>query len=163
MNLETLFPVFIVAILSVIGNVIFFKYQFKKNKKWKILDQQLTELLLPLFYNLKNDEFDRIKLSQEEECPDTYEYYYQGFVADRPKRLLKIIVPIVKNKLYLADDDFHKSCIEFLSWAYTSNYEDRKIDFECGTKSKEKDKAFYEFKDLVYKKYNETRNKYLKK
>ena len=33
MNLETLLPVFIVAILSIIGNIIFFKYQFRKDKK----------------------------------------------------------------------------------------------------------------------------------
>jgi predicted permease len=58
MTLKSLIPAIIAVILTIIGNVLFFRYQFKKNKKWKILNQQLTELLLPLFYILKEDGFD---------------------------------------------------------------------------------------------------------
>lgn len=154
MNLEILIPVFLVAILTVIGNIVFFRYQFKKDSKWKILHQQLTEFLLPLFYVFKNDELNQSEWFNDNNM-DPHE-----FLAEEPKRLVKKLTPIVKSKLYLADDELHASCIKFLEWAYTANENDRFQ--ESHTKGVSMDKVFFDFKELVYKKYNNARNNYLK-
>ncbi|MFH0972732.1 MAG: hypothetical protein V1768_01910 [Patescibacteria group bacterium] len=156
MSLEILIPIFFVAILTITGNVAFFKYQFKKDNNWKILHQQLTELLLPLFYAFKNDEFNQSEWFGNDNI-DEHE-----IVAQEPKRLMKEIIPIVKNKLYLADNELHASCIKFLEWAHGVNESNRFDESHTNDIDINTDKALLEFKELVFKKYNATRNNYLK-
>jgi len=64
-DFETLIPVILVAVLTILGNIFFFKYQFKKENKWKLLQQQLTEFLLPLFYIFKKYKLDAITNSDD--------------------------------------------------------------------------------------------------
>ena len=113
MNFETLFSSIIIAILSIFGNILFFRYEFKKRHKLDVLQQQLTEFLLPLFYAFK----DRQLKSLEWSDMDNYDYIEDE--TTKPKELLKEIVPIIKNKMYLADNELHLCCIDFLKWAVT--------------------------------------------
>jgi len=154
MTLKSLIPAIIAVILTIIGNVLFFRYQFKKNKKWKILNQQLTELLLPLFYILKEDGFDISECIMDENW-NMYE-----FIAEQPKRLKTKIIPIIKKNLYLADDNLHKVCLEFLEWAYKVDENDR--FGKLLTNGFNDEEIFLRFRELIFKKYNEVRNNYLK-
>ena len=153
MSLEILIPIFLVAILTIISNVIFFKYQFKKDNNLKIQHQQLTELLLPLFFAFKNDEFNHSEWFGNDNINP------HEIVADEPKRLIKEIVPIVKKNLYLADDELHISCIEFLEWAHGVDVNERIME-SCTLNT---DKIILNFKNMVLKKYSSARNNYLKK
>ena len=154
MTFEVLIPVIIVAILTTVGNILFFKYQFKKDNKWKVLNQQLKDLLLPLYYILKEDELNQSEWFRCDNM-DPHE-----FIAEEPKRLKEKIIHIVKEKMYLADNELHTSCIEFLEWAYRVDENER---FEKShVKGVGIDKVFLDFKSLVFTKYNKARNDYLK-
>jgi len=154
MNLETFFSVILVSSLTLIGNVAFFNYRFRKDNKWKIRQQQITELIQPLYYLFKEDEF----FGSEWSHLDSYEP--TEFYAEEPKRLKEKILPIIKGKLYLADDELHSACIIFLDWAHNENYEQRYQNIQKNSITS--DSVYSDFKKMVFKKYDETRKKYLK-
>jgi hypothetical protein len=152
MNFESLSSIIIVAILSVFGNILFFNYQFRRKNTRDILQEQLTEFLLPLFYAVKEYSLQSLEWSTY----DNYEYVED--TIKEPKELLKKITPIIKNKLYLADDELHSSCIEFLKWASMFNENDAFQDMYQGSLDC---KIMDDFKVLVEKKYNQIRDKYI--
>ena len=75
-----------------------------------------------------------------------------------PKELSKKISPIIKSKLYLADDELHLSCIEFLEWAAIFD-EDRA--FQDSFQQLPNIKIIDNLRILVEKKYHQARNKYI--
>jgi hypothetical protein len=152
--MSNLTSIILVALLSVIGNIIYFKYQLRKERDKEVLKTRLINLLLPLYYILKNDELE-INLWIKNEDVDMYEYE-----SDKPERLLKPLVNIIKANLYLADNELHEACISFITWAYKSDTNQRFQDLhnECLGD----DITFNHFRDIIYKKYDETRNRYIK-
>lgn len=151
--MSNLLSIVLVAILGIIGNIVYFKYQLGKERNKEVLKMRLTNLLLPLFYILKNDELE-IHLWLKSEA-DPYDYE-----SDKPERLLKPLVEIIKKNLYLADDELHEACIAFIEWAYKSDTNERFQNVH--NDSWKEDVEFDHLRDLVYKKYNEDRNEYIK-
>lgn len=151
--MSNLLPIVLVAFLGVVGNIIYFKYQSKDKRDKEVLKIRLTNLLLPLYYILKNDELEVHLWSKSDADPYEYE-------SDKPKRLLEPLVEIIKKNLYLADNELHKSCISFIEWAYKSDTHERFQKIHYGTLKE--DIIFSNFRDIVYKKYDETRNAYIK-
>jgi len=153
--MSNLSSIILVALLGVVGNVIYFKYQSSKEKDREVLKNKLTNLLLPLFYILKNDELELHAWSKSDNV-DIYEY-----ISDQPDRLFKPLAEIIKNNLYLADDELHEACLLFVEWVYKSDSNDRfqRAHYDANF---EEDKALESFRKIVYKNYNENRNEYLK-
>lgn len=154
-NYETLVPVVLVALLTLIGNILFFRYTFHKEGKKDLLRRKLTDFLLPLYFLLKKDELEIYAWLRNQDL-DMYEYY-----SDMPKRLMgKELYEIISKNLYLADNELHTACLEFLVWGYSSNSYER---FQTLHNSDNvMDVPFEQFRTLVYKKFNEVRNDYLK-
>lgn len=151
--LNDLTPISLVALLGVVGNIIYFEYRFKKERHKEILVKKLTNLLLPLYFTLKNDEFV-LQAYLHHDSADPYEYE-----SDKPKRLLKNLSKIIKENIYLADDELHGACLMFMEWAYSSNADER---FQrMHEAALVEDKILENFRDIVFKKYIETRNKYI--
>jgi len=146
-------PIILVATLGVLGNIIYFEYRLKKERHKEILKKGLTKLLLPLYYTLKNDEL--VLYAWLNSDVDPYEYE-----SDKPERLLKDLEEIIENNLYLADDELHAACIMFIEWAYKGDVKERFQRVHDSTLVE--DKILEDFRDIVYKKYNEARNKYIK-
>lgn len=115
MDLETLMPILLVALLSVLGNVMYFKYQFKKQNKYSILHKQLTDLLLPIFFVFQENSLESKTWSKHVD----YDPVEDQIVA--PRKILKKVIPIIKDNLYLADDELHTACIQFLEWSAKFN------------------------------------------
>lgn len=156
MNLETLFPVIIVAILTLLGNIIYFEYKFRKKRKEKsreVLRQRLTQFLLPLYVIFKKDELERHAWLNAD--VDMYEYE-----SEMPKRIFsKEMHEIISKNLYLADDELHSSCLLFLEWAYRSNPDERYQ--RVHTEQLKEDKVFKRFRELVCAKFYQARREYL--
>jgi len=151
--MDNLLQIISVAILGVLGNIIYFEYRLKQESHKEIIKKRLTNLLLPLYYTLKNDELVIHAWLRSEVDPYEYE-------SDKPGRLLNNLTEIIKENLYLADDELHMACIMFLEWAHKSDPNER---FQRVHESELiEDKALEEFRNIVYKKYNETRNKYIR-
>ena len=150
--MSNLLSIILVALLGVIGNIIYFRYQSKNERTKEIIKVRLVNLLLPLYYILKNDDLEAHLWAKSDADPYEYE-------SDKPERLLKLLIKIIKKNLYLADDELHESCISFMEWAYKSDIYERFQKVHDGPI--EEDKVFNSFKNIVYKKYNEDRNKYI--
>jgi len=56
--MSSIISIIIVAILGIIGNIVYFEYRFKKEHKKEIDKEQMTKLLLPLYIILKTDELE---------------------------------------------------------------------------------------------------------
>lgn len=145
--------IIIVAILGVVGNIFYFEYRLRKEHKKKISKEQLTKLLLPLYMTIKTDELLFLKWRKN---PDLDFCEYE---ADIPERLLNPIKDILDKNLYLADDELQRHSLEFIEWAYREDGETRFQDLHCG--GLEQDKILNNFRELVYRKYDEQRRKYL--
>lgn len=151
--MSNLFSIILTALLSTLGSIVYFQYQSKKQKRRDVLKSRLTNLLLPLYYILKDDElqFHAWVISDA----DPYEY-----VSDLPKRMFAPLIDIIKVNLYLADTELHDSCLSFIEWAYKSDTNER---FQRVHDSELiEDEIFKSFRDIVYKKYNQDRQNYLK-
>jgi len=151
--MSDIISIILVAVLGVIGNIAYFEYRLKGERHKEVLEKSLTQLLLPLYYTLKEDELSIQAVLNSD--ADPYEY-----VSEKPNRLYKDLSEIIKNNLYLADDELHKGCIKFIEWVYKSDENERfqKIHESNYTE----DRVLEDFFKLVCKKYNETRNAYLK-
>ena len=147
-----LIPIILVAVLGVTGNIIYFEYRLKKERNREVLKKRLTNLLLPLYYTLKDDELVIHAWLNSEADPYEYE-------SDKPERLFNSLREIIKGNLYLADDELHEACIMFMEWAYKADKNER---FQrVHSEDLIEDKVLKKFIEIVYKKYNETRNRYI--
>ena len=147
-----LIPIILVAVLGVTGNIIYFEYRLKKERNREVLKKRLTNLLLPLYYTLKDDELVIHAWLNSEADPYEYE-------SDKPERLFNSLREIIKGNLYLADDELHEACIMFIEWAYKADKNER---FQrVHSEDLKEDKILKKFIEIVYKKYNETRNRYI--
>ncbi len=149
--MDNLLSIITVATLGVIGNIIYFRYQIKKESNKEILKKRLTDLLLPLFITLKHDEMN---LEWAIKYDDPSDYY-----SETPRRLLNKLSDIIKNNIYLADNELHEACFAFLKWAGLSDENQRYQDIMNSKSLDETD--FENFKNVVYKKYEEERKKYI--
>ncbi len=149
--MSNLTSIILVALLGVIGNIVYFKYQSKKERNKEVLKMRLTNLLLPLFVILKNDE---IELEYSIEYDDPYD-----FDSEKPTRLLNKLKDIINTNIYLADEELHEACMAFIKWAYLSDTNQRFQDMHNNVNIKEED--FENFKKIVIKKYYYEREKYL--
>jgi hypothetical protein len=156
MSIETLVPVIVsvtlVAVSGLFSNMFLFRYQFKKERDRKTLERQITKLLLPLFYTLKDYELALIEVNCNENG-DIAEY-----VAHGPKNLLKKIITIVKD-IYLADEDLHQDCLKFLEWAYSVDVDKR---FEDAMVKGVDESIIRNLTDTVTKKYRLASKRYLR-
>ena len=150
--MNNLISIILVAVLGVVGNIIYFEYRLKKERGREVLKKRLTNLLLPLYYTRKDDELlIHAWLNSE---ADPYEYE-----SDKPERLFNSLRKIIKENLYLADDELHEACIMFIEWAYKADKNER---FQrVHSEDLKEDKILKKFIEIVYKKYNETRNRYI--
>ena len=151
--MNTLVSIIIVATLGVIGNFIYFEYRLKKERRREVLKKRLTNLLLPLYYTLKDDEL--VIHAWLHSDVDTYEYE-----SDKPQRLLNSLQKIIKENLYLADDELHEACIMFIEWAYKADKNERFQRVHNGDLAE--DNILKRFVEMVFKKYNEARREYIK-
>lgn len=151
--MTNLVPIIIVATLGVIGNIIYFEYRLKKERRREVLKKRLTNLLLPLYYTLKDDELVIHAWLNSEADPYEYE-------SNKPERLLSSLQKIIKENLYLADDELHEACIMFIEWAYKADKNERFQRVHDGDLAE--DNILERFVETVYKKYNETRKRYIK-
>ena len=151
--MSNILSIIIVAILGIIGNIFYFEYRIKKERRKEILKKRLTELLLPLYYALRTDEFLAYAWFNSDEDFCEYE-------SEKPERLFKNLSKIIEKNLYLADDELHWGCIQFIEWTYRA---DKNARFQRVHKSNlEEDEVLKIFSTLVEKKYDEARDKYLK-
>lgn len=148
-----LISIIIVAALGVIGNIIYFEYRFKKEHRKEIAKEQLTKLLLPLYIILKTDELEYLAWRKNPDA-DLVEYE-----SDKPDRLFKPIKDILDKNLFLADEELQMYALLFIEWAYREDSGERFQRLHY--KALEQDKAFNDFQKLIYKKYNEQKEKYL--
>ena len=151
--MTNLVSIILVAILGVMGNIIYFEYRLKKDRHREITKSRLTKLLLPLYYTLKNDELEIHAWLNSEADPYEYE-------SDKPERLLSDLVKIIKENLYLADDELQEACIMFMEWAYRADKNERFQRLHSNDLAE--DKTLKRFTEIVYKKYNETKKEYIK-
>ena len=153
--MSSIVSIIIVAILGVLGNIIYFEYRLKKEHKKEISKEQLTKLLLPLYIILKTDELEFLAWLKNNDA-DIYEYE-----SDKPNRLFNPIKNILDKNLYLADDELQLFSLMFIEWAYR---EDSRARFKelHNDMYLTQDKILNDFRELVYKKYNEQKKKYLK-
>lgn len=153
-----LIQIITVAALSVIGNITYFEYQTRKKNSKALLKQRLTELLLPLYVILHVEE---IAIKAWYASP---EGDYANVHSELPTRVLIPIKEIIKKNIYLADDELHQACLNFLQWAYSSD-ENERFQSLMGGKFDTSiyDKGFDEFLEVVIRKYNEARITYTKK
>jgi len=151
--MNTLISIILVATLGVIGNIIYFEYRFKKERRKEILRKRLTNLLLPLYHTLKDDELVIHAWLNSEADPYEYE-------SDKPERLLGGLQKIIKENIYLADDELHESCIMFIEWAYKADKNERFQRVHDGDLAE--DNVLKKFVEMVYRKYNEARKEYIK-
>ena len=145
--------IILVAVLGVVGNILYFEYRLKKERRREVLRKRLTNLLLPLYYILKDDELVIHAWLNSEADPYEYE-------SDKPERLLSGLQKIIKENLYLADDELHEACIMFIEWAYKADKNGRFQRIHDGDLVE--DNVFKKFVEMVYKKYDETRKEYIK-
>jgi hypothetical protein len=148
-----LIPIILVAVLGVVGNIFYFEYRLKKERSKEVLKKRLTNLLLPLYYTLKDDELVIHAWLNSEADPYEYE-------SDKPERLLNSLQKIIKENLYLADDELHGACIMFIEWAYKADKNERFQRVHDGDLVE--DNVLKKFVEMVYKKYDETRKEYIK-
>ncbi len=149
--MSNLASIILVAILSVVGNVIYFKYQSKKEINKEVLKTRLTNLLLPLFITLKHDE---INLEWAIKYDDPYD-----FDSEKPTRLRNKLNDIIKDNLYLADDELHEACLLFLNWSGLCDEGQRYQNIMNNIDTDDTD--FEKFKKSVYGKYHAERKRYL--
>lgn len=152
--MSNLLSIILVALLGVVGNIIYFHYQTRKQFSKEILKKRLTDLLLPLFFELKKDNLILEYCIQNDSLPP------EEHVSGRPRELLNKLEQTIRQNIYLADNELHKGCIEFLEWAYAANTDDRWARIH--ETSLEEDKALGRFVQLVDKKYHETRKRFLR-
>lgn len=153
-NMFDIAPIIIVAVLGVIGNIAYFEYRLKKEHGKEIVKERLTKLLLPLYIILKTDEIELLAWNEN-----------VGFVdyeSDKPDRLLKPIKNVLGKNLYLADSELQNHSLLFMEWAYGEDSNERTQKLFRGELGLERDKILDDFRELVYKKYDEQRKKYLK-
>lgn len=146
-------PIILVAVLGVIGNIIYFEYRLRKERRREISKKRLTNLLLPLYYALKDDEL--VIHAWLNSDVDPYEYE-----SDKPERLFNSLREIIKENLYLANDELHEDCIMFMEWAYKANTNERFQRAHSGPLPE--DKILERFVEIVYKRYNDERRRYIK-
>ena len=149
-------PIIIVAVLGIIGNIAYFEYRLKKEHRKEIAKERLTKLLLPLYIILKTDELEFLAWQKNENV---------GFIdyeSDKPDRLLNPIKDVLGKNLYLADNELQMHSLLFMKWAYKEDSNERSQKLFREGLGLERDKILNDFRELVYKKYNEQRKKYLK-
>lgn len=156
--MSNILSIIIVAVLGVIGNIAYFEYRTHKERSKDILKQRLTDLLLPLYVILHLDE-----IAIDAWCRSGDGDYAESH-SDLPTRILSPIEVIIKQNIYLADDQLHIACVDFLQWAYRSNTNARFQDIMNGDfNSAIQDKDFKKFYDIVTHEYNNARHQYLNK
>lgn len=154
MDLKTLLPIIIVALLTLVGNISYFEYKFRKEGGKKILRQKLTNLLLPLYFILKKDEL-LVNAAFTSDEVDIYEY-----LSDIPKRLMSTeLYEVISKNLHLADDELHEACLQFLAWGYNSDSNERFQRLHGSGWSE--DATFESFRKLVYSKFHAVKKEYL--
>jgi hypothetical protein len=153
--MSNLLSIILVAVLGVIGNIAYFEYQTRQKNSKELLKQRLTDLLLPLYVILHVEE---IAMRAWYSSPDGD---YAGGHSELPTRVLLPINDIIKKNIYLADEELHQACLNFLQWAYHSD-ENERFQSLMGGKfdASISDKGFNEFQELVTRKYHEARMAY---
>lgn len=141
---EYLITVLIGTVGAIIGNIIYYEHRFHKEKNLEFLKMQITDLLLPLYINLKDIESNTV---QNNDC---------GSFLDRIWRDTEI-KKIATNKLYLADSKLAHSLLEFLNNQYVVNSSDR--NFSCENIKEN----FEELKQEVFNEYDRKVEEYQKK
>ncbi len=152
--MSNILSIIIVAVLGILGNITYFEYRLRKEHRKETIKEQLTKLLMPLYIILQTDELEWAA------CGDLYEH-----IANEPDRLVNPIKNILDKNLYLADDELQLCSLSFIAWAYSENSDDRfqKLHYHVTEYNvSDYDKELIDFRNVVYKKYNEQRKKYLK-
>ena len=152
--MSSIISIIIVAILGIIGNIVYFEYRFKKEHKKEIDKEQMTKLLLLFYIILKTDELEF--LEWDKIGADLFEYE-----SNKPNRLFNPIKNVLDKNLYLADEELQMFSLMFIEWAYKEDSGARFQELHNDMYLTQ-DKILNDFRELVYKKYNEQKKKYLK-
>ena len=141
---EYLITVLIGTVGAIIGNIIYYQYRFHKEKKLEFLKMQITDLLLPLYINLKDIESNTAQNND-------WDSFLDRIWGDTE------IKKISTNKLYLADSKLAHSLLEFLNNQYVVNTSDRHF------KSENIKENFEELKQEIFNEYDRKVEEYQKK
>ena len=155
LSYETLTTGIIVSIFTVIGNMLFFWYKSHKEKKSKIIEQQLKEFLQPLYIIFENYNLEMIEF-----CYQNPDNFCPGdAITGEPRAVVEKVRILLEEKSYLCNDELHKKCKEFVRWAYSIN------ELEVYNKMQYGDgfdfKVLDSFKDYITKEYQRVKKYYL--
>ena len=155
LSYETLVTGITVAVVTFLGNLIFFHYKKKKERKSKILEQQLKELLLPLLFIFEDYRFKVNKIHDH----NPGDFDVTEHIIYEPKEVVGQIHSLLKEKLYLSNTELHNKCLKFLHWASVVDTEEEWDNLYMrgvlGYKEVE------DFKNFVTQEYEKTKNEYL--
>lgn len=141
--------------MGVVGNILYFEYRSNYSKRKKILQEQLTKLLLPLYYALEEDDLLWLMHTSNDIFGDPVSH-----ISEMPSRLGKELREIIKNNIYLADDELHEACLNFMKWAYSGEDQNTRFDKFVAGKLDDGD-TLARFQKIVKMKYDNARKKYL--
>ncbi len=144
--------ILLVAGVGVLCNIAYFEYRLSRKQDKVVLKEKLVKLLLPLYYLIEDE---RQAMFIRDEHFDSIEH-----ISEQPGRVRKGVAEVVKQYIYLADDELHKACITFLEWAYR-NIDDNERFQQLMSGKLSDGNEFEDFKKVVERKYHEARNSYL--
>jgi hypothetical protein len=153
LDLTALAPVILVAFLTLLGNIIYFEHRFKREGTKKLLRQKLTDLIMPLYFVLKRDELAELEWSKNENV-DMYD-----FISGMSERLVEPVYGILKENMYLADDELYRECLDFMEWGFGADVNARFDRLHKG--GLDEDLIFKRFRALIYSKFESARRDYL--
>mgnify|MGYP001598041853 CR=1 FL=1 len=159
MNESTQTGILIAVITAIVTSILNYKVQsslFKLQSKKDIRKEKLTKLLLPLYIQLKKEDFMfDAEIMNEDGDP-------AAFLADLPV-YYSSLEDIIKDYLYLADNELTEKALNFIHWVNVAKYDPKRFDKVMITGTLElKDDALVEFKECVFKKYEEEKKLFLK-
>lgn len=139
-------PAIIGIIAALATNILFFEYQFYKEKKLEFLKTQIDELLLPLFIKMKY--FDNLM-----EYNRDFDVSWD-MILEKEDEDLEDIKKIAIEKLNLANQKLSTLLLDFITYQFLNDEVMRRVETKVVIQN------FLELKQVVYNEYEQTVKEY---
>lgn len=150
--LNSFITILLTAVITTLANYWLQNKFFKQRSKKDVTHDRLVHLLQPLY----------IKVMMEDTLFEVHQKSDKGnptcFLDDLPK-YYKQILKILKEYLYLADDELLNASIKFIFWMEIENVNNLRYDMVMT--GNQRDYELIEFKKCVIRKYKEDIRQYL--
>lgn len=144
----------VTAIVTSILNFIVQYFLSKSHYDTEIRKERLTKLLLPLYFQLRKEGvMFEAEIAFENGDP-------AAFMDDLPKYYETFEV-ILKEYLYLADDELTDKALKFISWVNVARYDSKRYEKIMTTGIE--DEALSNFKKCVFRQYEHEKKRFLNK